>query len=299
MEERLQKLLAQAGIASRRKAETWILDGKVRVNGRVAKLGDKADPARDKILVDGRPLEVHTAMRYLMLHKPRGFVTTMADERGRKCVAELVAEVPERVYPVGRLDRESEGLLLLTNDGAFANAMMHPSHHVPKTYRVTIHPGITEDQLTQFAIGIPLDGRKTAPAGVRVLKQEPGRVVLEIVLQEGRNRQIRRMCEALGLEVARLKRIAIGRCAWGCSSPGLAGSHRRRGARPQGSRCAGQIVQGAPAADHRRLFKFKRDGRKSGMVCDPLGERVVFLVVLHGNREFILAKSSVVLYNSL
>ena len=210
MEERLQKLLAQAGIASRRKAETWILDGKVRVNGRVAKLGDKADPARDKILVDGRPLEVHTAMRYLMLHKPRGFVTTMADERGRKCVAELVAEVPERVYPVGRLDRESEGLLLLTNDGAFANAMMHPSHHVPKTYRVTIHPGITENQLTQLAIGIPLDGRKTAPAGVRVLKQEPGRVVLEIVLQEGRNRQIRRMCEALGLEVARLKRIAIG-----------------------------------------------------------------------------------------
>lgn len=155
-----------------------------------------------------------------MLHKPRGFITTMSDEMDRKCVAELVQEIPERVYPVGRLDRDSEGLLLMTNDGAFANAMMHPSKHVPKTYRVTVRPSITEDQLTQMAVGIEIEGRKTAPADVRVLSQEPGRVVLEMVLYEGRNREIRKMCEALGLEVARLKRIAIGPVRLGMLQPG-------------------------------------------------------------------------------
>jgi 23S rRNA pseudouridine2605 synthase len=128
----------------------------------------------------------------------------------RKCVAELVKGIPQRVYPVGRLDRESEGLLLMTNDGEFANAMMHPSRHVPKTYRVTVRPGITDSQLTSMAEGIIIDGRKTAPAEVRVLTQEPGRVVLEVVLHEGRNREIRKMCEALGIETARLKRTAFG-----------------------------------------------------------------------------------------
>lgn len=207
---RLQKILADAGVASRRKAEELVASGCVKVNGHVAKVGDKADPKHDRITVHGKPLDTHTAALYVMLHKPRGFITTMADEQQRKCVAELVAEVPGRVYPVGRLDRESEGLLLLTNDGAFANAMTHPSRHVSKTYRVTVRPGITEDQLTQLAVGILIDGRRTAPAQVRVLTQEQGRVVLEIVLHEGRNRQIRKMCEALGLEVARLKRIAVG-----------------------------------------------------------------------------------------
>ncbi len=145
-----------------------------------------------------------------MLHKPRGYITTMSDEMDRKCVAELVKDVPQRVYPVGRLDRESEGLLLMTNDGEFANAMMHPSRHVPKTYRVTVRPGVTESQLNSMAEGIVIDGRKTAPAEVRVLTQEPGRVVLQIVLHEGRNREIRKMCEELGLETARLKRTAFG-----------------------------------------------------------------------------------------
>ena len=155
-----------------------------------------------------------------MLYKPRGFVTTMKDERDRSCVAELVSDIPERVYPVGRLDRESEGLLLMTNDGEFANAMMHPSYHVPKTYRVTVRPGVTEDQLTSLAAGVMIDDRMTAPAGVRVLTQEEGRVVLEIVLCEGRNRQIRKMCEQLGLEVARLKRTAVGTLRLGMLHPG-------------------------------------------------------------------------------
>ena len=145
-----------------------------------------------------------------MLHKPRGFITTMSDEMDRKCVAELVSDVGVRVYPVGRLDKDSEGLLLLTNDGEFANNMTHPSKHVPKLYRVTVRPGITEEQITQLTSGIMIDGKITLPANVRVVTQEPGRVVLEITICEGRNRQIRKMCEELGLEVARLKRIAIG-----------------------------------------------------------------------------------------
>lgn len=207
---RLQKLLADCGIASRRKAETMIEHGQVKVNGITAKVGDKVDPKKDKVSVNGKPLVTKVRNVYVMLHKPRGFITTMSDERDRRCVAQLVADIPERVYPVGRLDRDSEGLLLLTNDGEFANMMTHPSMHVPKTYRVTVRPAITDDQLTELTMGIVIEGQKTAPAVVRVVSQEPGRVVLEIVLYEGRNRQIRKMCEALGLEVARLKRIAVG-----------------------------------------------------------------------------------------
>lgn len=207
---RLQKLLSEAGIASRRKAEELISAGKVCVNGVTAEIGGKADPDRDRITVDGKPLDGREKKVYLMLHKPRGYITTMSDEMDRRCVAELVQDVPERVFPVGRLDRESEGLLLMTNDGAFANAMMHPSHHVPKVYRVTVRPGVTEEQLIQLSTGMMIEGRKTAPAVVRVLSEEAGRAVLEIVLREGRNRQIRKMCEQLGLEVARLRRTAVG-----------------------------------------------------------------------------------------
>ena len=205
---RLQKILAASGVASRRKAEEMIAAGRVTVNGRVAHLGDSALPGKDKVLLDGQPLGHSEKKLYLALHKPRGFVTTLHDERGRKCVAQLVEDVGERVYPVGRLDKDSEGLLLLTNDGDFANQVAHPKRHVAKTYRVTVRPSVTEDQLNQ--LGIVIEGRRTAPAKVRVLQQELGRVVLEIVLYEGRNREIRKMCEALGLEVARLKRIAVG-----------------------------------------------------------------------------------------
>lgn len=217
---RLQKLLSEAGVASRRKAEELILAGKVRVNGFVAGIGDRADPKADRITVDGKPLEIGSRKIYLMLHKPRGYITTMSDEMGRKCVAELVRDVPGRVFPVGRLDRESEGLLLMTNDGEFANSMMHPSRHVPKIYRVTVRPSVTDDQLTCLSTGVVIDGRKTAPAVVRVLSQEPDRVVLEITLREGRNREIRKMCEQLGLEVARLRRTAFGSLKLGMLATG-------------------------------------------------------------------------------
>ncbi|MCI9257349.1 MAG: rRNA pseudouridine synthase [Acutalibacter sp.] len=210
MKSRLQKLLAQAGAASRRKAEELILQGRVAVNGRPAKLGDSADPQKDQIALDGQRLRLEGEKLYLALHKPRGFVTTMEDERGRRCVAQLVADVPGRVYPVGRLDKDSEGLLIMTNDGAFANAVAHPKSHVAKTYRVTLRPGVNEEQLVQISTGILIDGKMTAPAKARVLEQQQGRAVVEIVLYEGRNREIRKMCEALGLEVARLKRTAVG-----------------------------------------------------------------------------------------
>ena len=207
---RLQKILAASGVSSRRKAEELITAGRVTVNGKVAHLGDSAVPGKDKIALDGQPIESSKEKLYFVLHKPRGFVTTLHDERGRKCVAQLMEDVGERVYPVGRLDKDSEGLLLLTNDGEFANQIAHPKKHIAKTYRVTVRPAVTDDQLNQIATGIVIEGRRTAPAKVRVLQQELGRVVLEIILYEGRNREIRKMCEALGLEVARLKRVAVG-----------------------------------------------------------------------------------------
>lgn len=207
---RLQKYLAECGVASRRKSEELIESGKVRVNGKVAQIGDKINPKKDDITVSGKKIVRSKKYRYIMLHKPRGFITTMSDEMDRKCVAQLVKDVDARVYPVGRLDRESEGLLLMTNDGEFANAMTHPTKHVPKTYRVTVRPSISEEQVTKLSTGIVIDGRMTAPADVRIVKREEGRVVVEIVLYEGRNRQIRKMCDELGLEVARLKRIAVG-----------------------------------------------------------------------------------------
>ncbi len=207
---RLQKFLSEAGVASRRKAEEMIRNGMVKVNGAVAQIGDSVDPKRDTVTVKGKKVRKESNMRYILLNKPRGYVTTTDDDLGRKCVLELVKDVKERIYPVGRLDRVSEGALILTNDGAFANAMMHPSKHVPKTYRVTVRPGITNEQAEILATGVEIDGRMTAPAEVRILSKEEGRAVLEIVLYEGRNRQIRRMCEALNLEVARLRRIAVG-----------------------------------------------------------------------------------------
>ena len=219
---RIQNIIADAGISSRRKAEELIEKGAVTVNGRKARLGDKADPYKDKINVAGRDITLRKDAKkyYIMLHKPRGFITTMNDEGGRKCVAELVDDIPARLFPVGRLDRESEGMLLMTNDGKFANMISHPSTHFAKTYRVTVHPRITEDQLTAITTGVVIEGRMSMPASVRVIKSEQNRTVLEIVLEEGRNRQIRKMCEAVGLETARLKRIAIGPLKLGMLQPG-------------------------------------------------------------------------------
>ncbi|MEE1065517.1 MAG: pseudouridine synthase [Acutalibacteraceae bacterium] len=207
---RLQKYLSQCAVASRRKSEELILSGKVKVNGKVAGLGDKINPKKDTVTVSGKKIVSSKKHYYIMLHKPRGYITTMEDEMGRKCVAELVKDVGARVYPVGRLDRDSEGLLLMTNDGDFANHLTHPSKHVPKTYRVTVRPDVNEDQLFSFNEGIVIDGKRTAPAEAHIIDKSENRVVLEIILHEGRNRQIRRMCEELGLEVARLKRTHIG-----------------------------------------------------------------------------------------
>ena len=219
---RIQKVLSEQGIASRRKVEEWITQGKIKVNGRPAVLGQKINPNRDVVAIDGERVYFQKSNQkyYIMLHKPRCYVTTMSDELGRKCVAELVEDVPERVYPIGRLDKDSEGMLLFTNDGDFANLIMHPSHHVSKTYRVTVRPDISDAQVVQLSTGVEIDGKKTSPAHVTGLEKEPGRVVLQMVIYEGRNRQVRKMCEAVGLEVARLKRTAIGPLKLGMLAPG-------------------------------------------------------------------------------
>lgn len=208
---RIQKIIADAGYCSRRKAEELISKGKVTLNGRPVKLGDKAG-SRDIIAVDGERIYIPKKKNkiYIMMNKPRGYVTTVSDELDRKCVMDLLSDLEERVYPIGRLDRNSEGLLLFTNDGEFANSIMHPSKHISKTYRVTVRPDISDEQLVRLAEGVEIDGKKTLPANVIVKDKQPGRVVLLITIKEGRNRQIRKMCEAVGLEVARLRRISIG-----------------------------------------------------------------------------------------
>jgi 23S rRNA pseudouridine2605 synthase len=219
---RLQKVLSDIGYCSRRKAEELIARGKVKVNGHPAEIGMKVDPRTDLISVGGQNLVVprKKSYRYLMMNKPRGYVTTVSDEQGRRCVMDLLEGVEERVYPVGRLDMNSEGLLLFTNDGSFANDMMHPSRHVTKTYRVTVRPDVTDEQTVALSEGVVIDGKRTAPAVVKVLTKEPGRVVMEIIIHEGRNRQVRKMCETVGLEVARLKRTSVGPLRLGMLKPG-------------------------------------------------------------------------------
>ena len=203
---RIQKMIADSGYCSRRKAEELISAGRVKLNGRNVKLGDKCG-FKDLITIDGEKLFLPKKRNfiYIMLNKPRGYVTTVSDELERRCVMDLLEDVEERVYPVGRLDRNSEGLLLFTNDGDFANSIMHPSRHVSKTYRVTVRPDINDEQLVALSEGVEIDGRKTLPANVVVKEKEEGRVVLLITIKEGRNRQIRKMCEAVGLEVARTR----------------------------------------------------------------------------------------------
>ncbi len=217
----LQKYLSICGVASRRASEKLILDGKIKINDKIATLGDRVDPEQDVVTLNGKKIKYSTEIkRYIMLNKPRGFVTTMSDEQGRKCVADLVGEIPDRVYPAGRLDKDSEGLLIMTNDGEFANQLTHPSKNIWKTYRVTVKPNITENQLTALCTTTQIEGSEVQPAKINVITQEKSRAVLEISIKEGKNRQIRKMCESVGLEVARLKRINIGLLKLGMLKPG-------------------------------------------------------------------------------
>lgn len=209
MTERLQKILSGRGVASRRAAEKMITDGRVTVNGRVALLGESADPEMDEILLDGKSLPSISENVYILLNKPRGYVTTVSDDRGRKTVMELVQDCPARVYPVGRLDMDSEGLLLLTNDGAFANALMHPKHNVDKTYEVWV-TGYHNASLALLVRPITLDGYTIRKPEVKLLWEDCGKAKLLITIHEGRNRQIRRMCEAANMQVTRLRRICEG-----------------------------------------------------------------------------------------
>ena len=208
MTERLQKLISRAGICSRRAAETLLTEGRVTVNGMAAQLGDKADPETDVIAVDGKPLTFAGPMVYLMLNKPRGYVTTLSDELGRATAAELVAGCGTRVFPVGRLDKDSEGLLLFTNDGAMMQAMTHPRHQVDNVYEVTV-TGALEGATQRLAAVTELeDGTPVVPAQVEAVWQKGGQALLRITIHQGKNRQIRRMCAQVGLQVARLRRVA-------------------------------------------------------------------------------------------
>lgn len=211
--------MAECGVASRRKSEELINQGRVKVNGHPARIGDKINPKKDIVTVRGKRIEKQETLCYIMLNKPRGYVTTVSDELGRKTVMDLI-DAEQRVYPVGRLDRDSEGLLILTNDGSFANALTHPKHNFAKVYRVTVRPGADDAALQRLRDGVEVDGRVTAPCDVNIITQEKDRQVLEFILREGRNRQIRKMCEAVGQDVARLKRISIGPLKLGMLRPG-------------------------------------------------------------------------------
>ncbi|NPV59852.1 MAG: rRNA pseudouridine synthase [Actinobacteria bacterium] len=208
-EERLQKVLAAAGLGSRRRCEEIISAGRVSVNGRTASLGDRVDPERDEISVDGVPIDPKVEKKYLLLNKPPGYVTTVRDTRGRPTVMDLV-KGEGRLFPVGRLDLETRGLLLLTNDGYLAHRVMHPSYAIDKTYLVTVEGRLGRRGLAQLREGVPLEEGVTAPARVRVLENHGGRCVLEMTIHEGRKRQVRRMCAAVGLRVTDLVRIRLG-----------------------------------------------------------------------------------------
>ena len=206
MKERLQKILSAAGVCSRRAAEGYLTAGRITVNGETAQLGQQADPETDDIRVDGVPLGREPEAVYLMLNKPRGYVTTVSDEQGRKTVMDLLTGVHTRIYPVGRLDRDSEGLLLLTNDGALTQRLLHPSHEVSKEYHVTVS-GPVEHAAENLRRIRDVAGMAIRPAEVQMLRREGNRAELRIVIHEGRNRQIRRMCARCGLEVLRLQRV--------------------------------------------------------------------------------------------
>lgn len=215
MEERLQKILSAAGVCSRRTAEEYIAAGRVRINGAPAQIGDKADPERDEITVDGKSLPAKSATVWLMLNKPRGYVTTLSDEKGRRTAADLVKDCGCRVWPVGRLDLDSEGMLLFTNDGEATDRLLHPSHEVEKEYHVTVE-GDVAAALPILSGPMELDGVSLAPACVRTLSDRE----LSVIIHQGKNRQVRRMCAQAGLKVTRLRRVREGNLLLGDLSVG-------------------------------------------------------------------------------
>ncbi len=220
MTERIQKIISEAGVMSRRAAERAMLEGRVTVNGVDAVPGEKADPEKDEILVDGVRLKASGTRRYLMLNKPKGYITSMHDEKGRHCVEELVRDAGERVYPIGRLDMYSEGLLLLTNDGDFANRVMHPSRELDKCYHTWVTGTDLKESLRLLQSPMEIDGYRIRPAVVSVLEGRTDAVLLSITIHEGRNRQIRKMCRNAGLKVIRLQRVSVGGLLLGDLRPG-------------------------------------------------------------------------------
>ncbi len=220
MEQRIQKILAQMGVASRRKAEDIIVEGRVTVNGKVAAVGMKADPAKDHIKVDGKLLIKPEPKIYLMLNKPSGVVTSLSDPEGRPAVKDFLKGVKYRVFPVGRLDYDSEGLLLITNDGDFAYCILHPSKKIPKTYVIKVKGIIDEGVIEEIRCGVKLRDGLTAPAKVKKIRQSGSNSWVEITIHEGRKRQVRRMLEKVGYPVIKLRRIAIGGLKLGDLKPG-------------------------------------------------------------------------------
>ena len=219
---RIQKFIAESGVCSRRAAEDLIREGRITVNGKVAQIGMDVEESNDSVYCDGKRIRPRAAeKRYFIFYKPRGVITAMKAQDDRSVVADLIKGIKGRVYPVGRLDRDSEGLLILTDDGDLAQRLTHPSHAVPKTYRVTVRGEVSSDQVDRFRAGVELDdGAVTQPAGVQIHKQGEGKTVLHVTITEGKNREIRRICEVLGLEVMLLKRIAEGEVKLGHLQPG-------------------------------------------------------------------------------
>ena len=219
---RIQKFFTDCGVLSRRAAEEEIKAGRVQVNGEIAQIGQKIDPEHDRVTYRGQlvTMDTHPRNVYVMLNKPRGYVTTMSDEQGRPCVTELIRDIPVRVYPIGRLDMDSEGLLLLTNDGELANKLTHPRHEIPKIYHVKIAGVVTQDQLKALGKPMNIDGYIIQPVDVKLISIQSDHCILRMTLYEGRNRQIRKMCQTQKLNILMLKRIAIGDLELGNLKPG-------------------------------------------------------------------------------
>ncbi len=217
---RIQKYVSDCGLMSRRAAEKEIEAGHFKVNGQRAAIGQKIDPANDAVEYKGKLVEGGKKKLYVMLYKPRGYVTTMKDDEGRKCIPELLEGIPDRVYPCGRLDMDSEGLLILTNDGEVANKLMHPKHHVEKIYHVKVKGEIEMETLQLLNSEMIIDDYKIKPCKVSIIERKEGNTMLRFVLSEGRNRQIRKMCEQAELTITRLKRVAVGELTIGTLRPG-------------------------------------------------------------------------------